>query len=246
MQQKSNGSSSEHSESPDMHHNEAYGYADPAQLRMLPETHREIPEMKQVTLVHGDQIMVNVASTSHIETEPEYSTISVPVSSKSHQVASSLRVDAQARSLKFAGVRQAGSQMKTQKRLSMDYNKLEHHTGTQPLDAIHSASEQVSPTVDHMTTSPEQKLASKLATLPSRQPTHKSQAEHSQLNLSLPKDRCDTYIQMQHNQEQQPCLEETLTALGEHGSIGQASIPMVLVDQELSDNSNHPLQQSKH
>ena len=85
-----------------MHHNEAYGYADPAQLRMLPETHREIPEMKQVTLVHGDQIMVNVASTSHIETEPEYSTISVPVSSKSHQVASSLRVDAQARSLKFA------------------------------------------------------------------------------------------------------------------------------------------------
>ena len=244
MQQKISDSS-EHPDSPDMHHNEAYGYADPAQLRKVPGIHGDRTE---ITSVCSDQMNV-AASISHIETEPEYSSIGVPVSSKSHQVASKFKARRS-----FAGENfLARSRMKMQKRFSIDYNKLEHHTGTQPWDAIHSSFEQGTMTIDRTTTSPlEQKLViskkvdvGDTAALPLMQPTHKSQPEFSHLSLPLHKGHYDTYQQTQHNQEH----EQTLAALGEPGSMKQEkkiSIPTVQVDQEPSDDSNDPLPSSKY
>lgn len=60
-----------------MHHNEAYGYSDPAQLSVAPGNHGNKIEMKRVTSVSSDQ--TNVAgSTSHIEMESEYYCIDAP------------------------------------------------------------------------------------------------------------------------------------------------------------------------
>lgn len=222
MQQKSS-SGSEHPDSPNMHHNEAYGYTDPAQLSIAPLFQTEMT-------VCSDQVNVGAPP---IHTEPEYSSIDVPVPRKSHQVATRTR--------SYAGVNHPAGSQKMQKRFSIDYNKLEHHTGTQPLDAIHSTLGQETTTVDQTTTSTmEQKLVSRVdvvdsATLPSMQPTC-TQDELSELSLPLHKGA--------YNQEQS-CHEEALTTFGERGSIEQEkkmSIPKVLVDQELSDDSN---QQSK-
>jgi hypothetical protein len=232
-------SSGEHPDSPDMHHNEAYGYADPVQLSMIPLIHGDKTSSDQVN--HGVAV-----STSHTETDPEYSCIDSPVSSKSHEVGSEFK----GRTRSFGTQSLVGSQMKIQKRFSMDYSKLKHHTGTRPLDA--TTLEQG--TTTNNTTSPvmPQKVVSKMATSP-MQLTRKSQAEYSQLNLPLREGRCDTYQpQVEHNQEES-CHEETptLTALAIEepaGSIAQEkknSIPEVLVDQELCDDSNPPLQQSK-
>ena len=229
-----------------MHHNEAYGYSDPAQLSVAPGNHGNKIEMKRVTSVSSDQMNV-AGSTSHIEMESEYYCIDAPVSSKSHQVASEYK----ARTRSFAGEGYlAGSQMKLQKRFSMDYNKLKHHTGTQPLDAIHSTLEQGTTNMEHDTTSSlEQEMESKVATSPLVQSARKSLAEYSQLSLPLRKGRCDASQQMQHNQEQL-CHEEAPTSLAieEPGSIEQEkniSIPKVLVDQEPNGDSNPPLQRSK-
>ena len=230
-----------------MHHNEAYGYSDPAQLSVAPGIHGDKIEMKQITSVSDDQ--TNVAgSTSHTDMESEYYCIDAPVSSKSHQMESEYKT----RTRSFAGeVHLAGSQMKLQKRFSMDYNKLKHHTGTQALDTTHSALEQ---DMEHYTTlnsSLEQEMESKVATLPLVLSARKSPAEYSSLSLPLhTKSRCDASQQMQHNQEQS-CHEEAPTslAMGEPAeSIEQEkkiSIPKVLINQESNDDSNPPLQQSK-
>ena len=224
-----------------MHHNEAYGYSDPAQLSVAPGIHGDKIEMKRITSVSGDQMNV-AGSTSHTDIESEYYCIDAPVSSKSHQVESEFK----ARTRSFA--REIRSQMKLQKRFSMDYNKLKHHTGTQALDATHSTLEQ---DMEHYTTlnSPlEQEMESKVATLPLS--ARKSPAEYSSVSLPLRKGRCDASQQMQHNQEQS-CREEAPTslAMGEPAeSIEQEkkfSIPKVLIDQESNDDSNLPLQQSK-
>ncbi len=237
-------SSGEHPDSPDMHHNEAYGYADPVQLSMIPLIRGDKTSSDQVN--HGV-----AASTSHTETDPEYSCIDSPVSSKSHEVASEFK----ARTRSFRTQSRAGSQMIIQmlKRFSMDYSKLKHHTGIRPLDAT-TLEQGTTNTIDHNTTSPvmPQKAVSKTATSP-MQLIRKSQAEYSQLSLPLHEGRCDTYQpEIEHDQEQS-CYEETptLTALAIEepaGSIAQVkkiSIPEVLVDQELCDDSSPPLQQSK-
>ena len=229
-----------------MHHNEAYGYSDPAQLSVAPGIHGDKIEMKRITSVSGDQMNV-AGSTSHTDMESEYYCIDAPVSSKSHQVESEFK----ARTRSFAReIHLTGSQMKLQKRFSMDYNKLKHHTGTQALDATHSTLEQ---DMEHYTTlnSPlEQEMESKVATLSLALSARKSPDEYSSLSLPLRKGRCDASQQMQHNQEQS-CHEEAQTslAMGEPAeSIEQEkkiSIPKVLINLESNDDSNPPLQKSK-
>ena len=228
-----------------MHHNEAYGYSDPAQLSVAPGIHGDKIEMKRITSVSGDQMNV-AGSTSYTDMESEYYCIDAPVSSKSYQVEGEYK----ARTRSFAReLHPAGSQMKLQKRFSMDYNKLKHHTSTQPLDATHSTLEQETSNMEHYTTlnSPlEQEIREPLV-LSAR----KSLAEYSSLSLPLRKGRYDASQQMQHNQEQS-CHEEAPTslAMGEPAeSIEQEkkfSIPKVLIiNQESNDDSNTPLQQSK-
>ena len=245
MQQKTSDSS-KHPDSPDiLYHNEAYGYTNSALIRAAPVMYRDKTEMKQVTALHSDQMNV-AASTSHnIETDTEYSTIDTPISSKSEF--KTQRTFA-GENLLVGGLSQSAivsesSQMKMQtKPLSIDYNKLEHQLGTQPLDAGHSTYKQGTVTTSpvkyqRMILQPDLGDTDALSRALMR-PTRKSQTEFSQLSLSLNKDWYDTYQQSQHNQEQS-CCDQTLDWENlETKQEKEISIPTVTVDQEPSDDSN--------